>query len=197
MIGKMGNSDIPIATLSAIISTTQVWTGGLVSGFIAVAGIRVGRFMGQAGIRNAKQAARVVMCCSLGTSLVIAPLFMGLARQFLMMTTDDEAILRLGEFVMVPYVLSCVCTSFVTINTSGVFAGQGRASMETILAFGFELPLTIGTCALFVFYFQLDLLALNWALCAIFGFEALVVLVIYATSNWERYVDATLKRQDQ
>ena len=88
----------------------------------------------------------------------------------------------------------------VSILTGGVLSGQGRTLVTTLLSFGFELPVTIGSTAIMVFVVKLrgasGILWILWLGCAISLVELLVVGLIIACSNWQRYADEARQRNE-
>ncbi len=138
MIGKMVPPNIPLSTVSAVTAVLQIWSGGFVTTLIAVASIRVGRFVGEGHAQSAAQASRMVMYSSVLTSVCFGSVFVLLAKDLLEAVTNNDDVINLGKDVMLPSVLSVAFNAIVVINTSGILAGQGRFSTETILSFGFK-----------------------------------------------------------
>ena len=65
-----------------------------------------------------------------------------------------------------------------------------------MLSLGFELPFTIGTTALLIFYFHLELEWVYWGGCVVMVVEAVVVLLIFSCSNWKQHAEDARARQE-
>ncbi|CAK0846554.1 unnamed protein product [Prorocentrum cordatum] len=62
---------------------------------------------------------------------------------------------------------------------------------------GFELPLSVGSIALFVFVFGLGLVPVFWVQAAVSALEALVVWAIVQRSDWDALAREAQERQGQ
>uniref|UniRef100_A0A7S2QAM7 Uncharacterized protein n=1 Tax=Zooxanthella nutricula TaxID=1333877 RepID=A0A7S2QAM7_9DINO len=71
-----------------------------------------------------------------------------------------------------------------------------RTVLSTFLSMGLELPLNIGSVAFLVLYVHMGLVPVYWAQAAVSCFEMVLVLVIFARSDWERYAKDAKQRQE-
>lgn len=84
----------------------------------------------------------------------------------------------------------------VSNATSGIFSGQGRPLIATVLSFGLELPLSIGGVAVYILYFHGDLIGVYWWGAIAAGIEIVIVLFLVINSNWAKCADDARERQE-
>ena len=80
--------------------------------------------------------------------------------------------------------------------TSGIFSGQGRPLIATILSFGLELPLSIGGVAVYILYFHGGLIGVYWWGAIAAGIEIVIVLYLVIASDWAKCADEAKRRQE-
>ena len=81
-------------------------------------------------------------------------------------------------------------------GTSGIFSGQGRPLIATILSFGLELPLSIGGVAIYILYFHGDIIGVYWWGAIAAGIEIVIVMYLIVTSDWAKCADEARERQE-
>ena len=86
--------------------------------------------------------------------------------------------------------------SLVSNGTSGIFSGQGRPLIATVLSFGLELPLSIGGVAIYILYFHGNLIGVYWWGAIAAGIEVVIVLYLILKSDWGRCADEAQERQE-
>lgn len=84
----------------------------------------------------------------------------------------------------------------VSNGTSGIFSGQGRPLVATVLSFGLELPLSIGGVAIYILCFRGNLVGVYWWGAIAAGIEIVVVLYLVVTSDWAKCADEARERQE-
>lgn len=84
----------------------------------------------------------------------------------------------------------------VSNGTSGIFSGQGRPLIATILSFGLELPLSIGGVAIYILCFHGNLIGVYWWGAIAAAIEIVIVLYLIVTSDWAKCADEARERQE-
>ena len=84
----------------------------------------------------------------------------------------------------------------VNHGTAGIFSGQGRPLVATVLSFGLELPLSIGGVAVYVLRFHGGLVGVYWWGAVAAGVELAVVLCLVRRLVWARCADDARARQE-
>ena len=131
------------------------------------------------------------------TTVVVAVLFLTLQRWILEIATDDNNVLAVSAQIVPAMLVGTYLNLIVGNITSGVFSGMGRPLIATILSFGFELPMSVGGVAIYVFCFHAPtLLGVTWWQAIAGGLEAVVVLVIMSRCNWEQCAVEAQERQE-
>ena len=81
-------------------------------------------------------------------------------------------------------------------GTSGIFSGQGRPLIATILSFGLELPLSIGGVAIYILCFHGDIVGVYWWGAIAAAIEIVIVLYLVVRSDWNQCADEAIRRQE-
>ena len=84
----------------------------------------------------------------------------------------------------------------VSNATSGIFSGQGRPLIATILSFGLELPLSIGGVAIYILCFHGNLVGVYWWGAIAAAIEIVIVMCLVVTSDWAKCADDARDRQE-
>jgi hypothetical protein len=84
----------------------------------------------------------------------------------------------------------------VSNGTSGIFSGQGRPLIATVLSFGLELPLSIGGVAIYILYFHGNLIGVYWWGAIAAGIEIVIVLYLIVASDWAKCANEARDRQE-
>ena len=114
----------------------------------------------------------------------------------LQVATDDHDVLQLTS-VLVPAMLVGTYLNLLVSNiTSGVFGGQGKPVIATILSFGLELPLSIGGVAIYILLCHGNLLGVYWWQAISGGLELVIVLYLLVRSNWTQCAQEAQDRQE-
>lgn len=194
MIAQLGK--VAIAASSACVALTQIFTGGLSTTLNATCGIRVGFHLGQGNGRCAKESALMVFKCSAMCVGVIGAVLIPLRHQATALMTSDTQVQALAAPLLTPVLLNTFAGIIVQCNTGGVFTSQGRTKLSTILSMGVELPLSIGTVAIFIFVLHFGLVPVYWGQAAVTCLEMAICIMIFVGSNWVQYAEETCKRQE-
>ena len=142
-----------------------------------------------------KSSWLVILFISFVTALM-SIFFMSFRESILNIATDDDDIISRGSDLIPAMLIGTYLNLLVSNITSGVFSGMGRPIIATILSFGFELPLSIGGVALYILKFHGNLLGVYWFQAISGGLEALVVIIILSVSNWQKYANEVILRQE-
>lgn len=156
----------------------------------------MGYHLGRGDGNAAKRSAWIVIHFITAVNIVMALLFLPLGREILRFATDDSDVLGMAA-TLVPAMLVGTYLNLIVGNvTSGVFSGQGRPLIATILSFGLELPMSIGGVAIYILVFHGDLLGVYWWGAISGGLEALIVLYLMIVSKWDKCAEEALERQE-
>ena len=99
---------------------------------------------------------RVVgLCVSLA---VIVAIVLPFAWQTVSLTTSDTTVVKNAARVLPAGLIATLLGVLNSLCTGGVFSGQGRQLLVTVLSFFVDIPLSIGGVAVVVLYFHADLL---------------------------------------
>lgn len=195
LVGRLG--ELSIASSSALSTVTIPWSGSLSATCTTISGVRVGYHLGKGNAQAAQRSTSLVLYFITLVNLVFAILFLSPLRPYLLdVATDDENVLHLAS-VLVPAMLVGTYLNMLVSNiTSGVFGGQGKPFIATMLSFGLELPLSIGGVAIYILYMHGNLLGVYWWQAISGGFEAVIVLAILWRSNWTKCAEEAQRRQE-
>jgi MATE family multidrug resistance protein len=198
LVAQLGT--LAVAASSAVGAATQVFTAGLAAAFIAVAAVRIGYHLGRNDVRAAQGSVTLVVAVSLLSSSLSIAICTPLSRQVASLVTDDPTTLPVAASLVGAALVGAGSAQLVGIGTSGVFGGQGRTLVSTILSFGFELPMTLAGVAIPVYLMKVGggegLLIVYWAWVVVNVIEVVVVGSIISCSNWRKYAEEAVRRQE-
>lgn len=196
LVGRLG--ELPIAASSALSTVTIPWSGTLSATTCMVSAIRVGFHLGKGNGNAAKKASWIVMHFITVVNVVMATVFMMpyIRDKILSIATDDEAVVALAKTLVPAMLVGTYLNLLVGNGTSGVFSGQGRPLIATILSFGLELPLSIGGVAVYILYFHGNLVGVYWWGAIAAGIEIVIVLYLIIASDWSKCADEARERQE-
>jgi len=195
LIAKLGKTAISASAATA--AATMALTGGLSPTLSMVSGIRVGFYLGKGqplrarGVGNLAMFLAVVVTGGLG--IVVLPF----ARQVISVVTDDPTVQSPAAAILPAVMLNLVASIIVSIGTQGILTSQGRTKIVTFLSMGFELPMSVGSVAVFVFVFKYGLVPVFWVQAFVSVLEAVVVWAIVARSDWAKVAREAQERQGQ
>ena len=196
LVGRLG--ELPIAASSALSTVTIPFSGTMSATCTTVSGVRVGYHLGRGDPHAAKKSSWIVLhfitiMCVLFSVLFMIPY---MRHVVLDVATDDEDVMGMAT-TLVPAMLVGTYLNLIVGNiTSGVFSGQGRPVIATILSFGFEMPLSIGGVAILILFLHSNLLGVYWYNAASGAVEAVIVLYLMVISNWTKCADDARARQE-
>ena len=95
------------------------------------------------------------LCAALA---VIVAVVLPLAWQTVSLTTSDSIVVKNAARVLPAGLIATLLGVLNSLCTGGVFSGQGRQLLVTVLSFFVDIPLSIGGVAVVVLYFHADLL---------------------------------------
>ncbi|KAG7349181.1 MATE efflux family protein [Nitzschia inconspicua] len=196
LVGRLG--ELSIAASSALSTVTIPWSGTLSATCCTVSGVRVGYHLGRGDGAAAKRASWIVMQFITVVNVIMAVVFLipYLKDKVINIATDDEGVVALAETLVPAMLVGTYLNLLVSNGTSGVFSGQGRPLIATILSFGLELPLSIGGVAIYILVFHGDLLGVYWFNAISGAVEAAIVLYLIMSSNWTKCADEARERQE-
>ncbi|EOD41018.1 hypothetical protein EMIHUDRAFT_222063 [Emiliania huxleyi CCMP1516] len=183
MISQLGT--LAVACSSATQALINIVAGGASNMLIGVAAVRVGFHLGRGDGPAAARAAAMAVAAGViivgGSMLAVAPV-----RHAAMSTiSSDPYVVEVASRMIVPGFLASMGQLLVGVGTGGVFAAQGRTILNTILAFAFELPCSIGSVFVLVMIMHTGVETVYWGKAGIAIVEAAVVMSIVAMSDWD------------
>eukprot|EP00531_Pseudo-nitzschia_arenysensis_P014195 CAMPEP_0116129952 /NCGR_PEP_ID=MMETSP0329-20121206/8197_1 /TAXON_ID=697910 /ORGANISM="Pseudo-nitzschia arenysensis, Strain B593" /LENGTH=647 /DNA_ID=CAMNT_0003624251 /DNA_START=21 /DNA_END=1965 /DNA_ORIENTATION=+ len=196
LVGKLG--ELPIAASSALSTVTIPWSGTLSATTCMVSAIRVGYHLGKGDGQAAKKASWIVMHFITIVNVIMATLFMipVLQTMILKISTDDSHVIDLAKKLVPAMLVGTYLNLLVGNGTSGIFSGQGRPLIATILSFGLELPLSIGGVAIYILVFHGDIIGVYWWGAIAAAIEIVIVLYLVVRSDWNKCADEAIRRQE-
>ena len=196
LVGRLG--ELSIAASSALSTVTFPWGGTLSATCTTVTGVRVGYHLGRGDGVAAKRSSWIVMHFITIINIIIAALFLiPFVRDRIMdVATDDENVVSLAETLVPAMLVGTYLNLLVSNGTSGVFSGQGRPLIATILSFGLELPLSIGGVAIYILVFHGNLLGVYWFNAISGAIEAVIVIYLIISSDWTKCAQEAQDRQE-
>ncbi|CAE7194823.1 slc47a1, partial [Symbiodinium sp. CCMP2592] len=194
LVGKLGK--LQVSSSSAAAQATVPITVCLLITFSSMTAIRVGMKLGK-GL--GKEAAQTAWLC-LGTQAALTVLFAAVAlplrKEFMSLMTNDPQIRQLASELLVPITLNFLFAGAVSTVNGGILASQGRTYLSAVMVMLFELPLSLGTIAILVLAFHVDVHVVYWVQAGVTFVEAVIVLLIISRSDWDKYAeDARARNQ--
>jgi len=196
LVGKLGT--LSIAASSALSTITIPWSGTLSATCCTVSSVRVGYHLGKGNAVAAKRSSWIVMCFITIMNGIMAIFFLipYFKNKVMTIATDDEDVIALSKTLIPAMLMASYLNLLVNNGTSGIFMGQGRPLIATILSFGLELPLSIGGVAIYILYYHGNLLGVYWWSAISAGIEIIIVLYLVITSNWTKCAEEARERQE-
>ena len=194
LVGRLG--ELSIAASSALSTVTIPWSGTLSATTCMVTGIRVGYHLGRGDGEAAKQSAWLVNHFITAVNVVMALVFLPFKHAIITAATDDADVVDKAATLVVAMLVGNYLNLIVGNITSGVFSGQGRPLIATILSFGLELPMSIGGVAIYILLMHGQLLGVYWWGAISGGFEAIIVVYLMVASNWSKCAEEAQQRQE-
>jgi len=194
LVGKLGK--LQVSSSSAAAQATVPITVCLLITFSSMTAIRVGMKLGKGA---GKAAAQTAWLC-LGTQAALTALFAAVAlplrKEFMSLMTNDPQIRQLASELLVPITLNFLFAGAVSTVNGGILASQGRTYLSAVMVMLFELPLSLGTTAILVLAFHVDVHVVYWVQAGVTFVEAVIVLLIISGSDWDKYAeDARARNQ--
>jgi len=194
LVGKLGK--VQLSSSSAAAQATEPITVCLLITFSSMTAIRVGMKLGKGA---GKEAAQTAWLC-LGTQAALTALFaavsLPLRKEFMSLMTNDPQIRQLASELLVPITLNFLFAGAVSTVNGGILASQGRTYLSAVVVMLFELPLSLGTIAILVLAFHVDVHVVYWVQAGVTFVEAVIVLLIISRSDWDKYAeDARARNQ--
>lgn len=194
LIGQLGENAIAassaVSTIFYPVGQTLLATAG------AISSVRVGYHLGKGNGEYARQSSWMVIYFLTIVNVVIFVIFILIQDSVLDIVTDDEDVVQAGIPLIVPMLITTYFSLIVSNVTSGVFSGMGRPVVATILSFGFELPASIGVVAWYILKCHGTLLGVYWLGAITAAVEAVVVMIVFGLSNWDKYACKAQERQE-
>jgi len=195
LVGRLG--ELSIAASSALSTVTIPWSGTLSATCSTVSGVRVGYHLGRGDGKAANRSAWLVMHFITIINVIATAIYLPFATEILTVATDEKSVLAMAATLIPAMLVSTYLNLLVSNITSGVFGGMGRPLIATILSFGLELPMSIGGLAVYILCFHSpSLLGVYWWNAISGGIEAIIVVIIMLSSNWQKCADEAQRRQE-
>lgn len=196
LVGRLG--ELSIASSSALSTVTIPWSGTLSATCCTVSGVRVGYHLGRGNGKAARTSSWIVMHFITFTNIIMAIFFLVpfLRNKIITIATDDENVIAMAKTLIPAMLVSTYLNLLVNNGTSGIFMGQGRPLIATILSFGLELPLSIGGVAIYILYMHGNLLGVYWWGAISAAIEIIIVIYLIVASNWDQCAVEAGERQE-
>eukprot|EP00533_Pseudo-nitzschia_delicatissima_P010228 CAMPEP_0116112550 /NCGR_PEP_ID=MMETSP0327-20121206/19041_1 /TAXON_ID=44447 /ORGANISM="Pseudo-nitzschia delicatissima, Strain B596" /LENGTH=609 /DNA_ID=CAMNT_0003605861 /DNA_START=12 /DNA_END=1841 /DNA_ORIENTATION=- len=196
LVGRLG--ELPIAASSALSTVTIPWSGTLSATTCMISAIRVGYHLGKGDGTAAKKSSWIVMHFITIVNVIMAIVFLmpHLRSKILQIATDDLEVIELAKKLVPAMLVGTYLNLLVGNGTSGIFSGQGRPLIATILSFGLELPLSIGGVAIYILCFHGDIIGVYWWGAIAAAIEIVIVLYLVVRSDWNQCADEAIRRQE-
>jgi len=196
LVGRLGQ--LSIASSSALSTVTIPWSGTLSATCCTVSGVRVGYHLGRGNSTAARKSSWLVMYFITAMNGVMAIFFLTpyFRNKIMTIATDDEDVITMAKTLIPAMLVSTYLNLMVSNGTSGIFMGQGRPLIATILSFGLELPLSIGGVAIYVLYMHGNLLGVYWWGAISAAIEIVLVLYLIIVSDWKQCAIDARERQE-
>ena len=193
MIAKLGTE--AVAASSAAAAATMVFTGGLSPTLSMVGGMRVGYYLGKGQAEHARRVGMLALLLGAMLTTAIAAVYLPFGKYILHVVTKDEKVDVPATTILPAIMMNLIASIMVSVGTQGILTSQGRTKAVTLLSMGFDLPFSVGSTALMVFYFQASLNVVYWVQAAVSFVEAAVILVIIRWSDWAGLARQARSRQ--
>mmetsp|Transcript_1900 Transcript_1900/g.4980 ORF Transcript_1900/g.4980 Transcript_1900/m.4980 type:complete len:479 (-) Transcript_1900:164-1600(-) len=196
LVGRLG--ELPIAASSALSTVTIPWSGTLSATTCMISAIRVGYHLGRGDATAARKSSWIVMHFITAMNVIMAGFFLlpYLRDKILTFATSDDGVIGLAKTLVPAMLVGNYLNLLVGNATSGIFSGQGRPLIATILSFGLELPLSIGGVAIYILVFHGNLLGVYWWGAISAGIEIVIVMYLVLASDWAKCADDARIRQE-
>jgi len=194
LVGKLGVLQVASATAAA--QATVPITICLLITFSSMTAIRVGMKLGKGDAHDAAQTAYLCLGSQAALTALFAAVALPLRSEFMSLMTNDPDVRQLASELLVPITLNFLFAGAVSTVNGGILASQGRTYLSAIMVMLFELPLSLGSIAVLVLVFHVDVHVVYWVQAGVTFLECFVVLMILSRSDWEKYAaDARARNQ--
>jgi len=194
LVGRLGQ--LSIAASSALSTVTIPWSGTLGATTSTISAVRVGYHLGRGDAKAAQKSATLVLHAITLTNVLMAVVLVLGRHKVLEFATDDASVLKMAATLVPAMLVGTYLNLLVGNITSGVFSGQGRPLIATMLSFGFELPMSIGGVAVYILMMHGNLLGVYWWGAISGAIEAVLVLYLMYSSDWDQCADDAMERQE-
>jgi Na+-driven multidrug efflux pump len=196
-----------ISASSAFTAVTTVLNGAFIPTLSAVAGIRVGYYLGQGSGNKAGVVSNVVLYSGLVLTTFVSLLLVIFPHALLSAVTDKESVIATAMGLRWAVAGALVTGIYVQVGTS-VITSQGRPILTTLLSFCIELPMTIGVVGFVVFvglphiiggkleFIKGSIYDVYWVQFGSTAIQFGILFVILSRSNWRKYAHETQVRQE-
>ena len=193
LVSKLGTD--AVAATSAISAATVVWSGAINAMFSMVIAVRVGYHLGRgdgdAARRSFWLSTAVVSATLVAVVIFVAPF----AEPVLSLATSDRVVARDAAKVLPVALLATTLGVLNSLCTGGVFSGQGRQTLVTVLSFFVDIPLSVGGVAAMILVFKTNLRGVYAYGCAAAALELLIAYGFVWSSDWKKYASDAKARQ--
>jgi MATE family multidrug resistance protein len=198
--------EMAVSASSAFSAVTTVLNGAFIPTLSAVAGIRVGFYLGQgSGVRSGI-VSDLVLYSGLVLTTLVSVLVVAFPHALLSAVTDKEAVVATAVGLRWPVAGALIAGIYVQVGTS-VITSQGRPILTTILSFCIEMPMTIGVVGFVVFvglphvvngkfvFEQGDIYDVYWVQFFSTAIQFVILFWLLSRSDWRKYAHEAQVRQ--
>jgi len=198
--------EMAVSASSAFSAVTTVLNGAFIPTLSAVAGIRVGFYLGQGSGSRAGVVSNVVLYSGLVITTLVSLVVVAFPYTLLHAVTDKEPVVETAVGLRWAVAGALVAGIYVQVGTS-VVTSQGRPILTTLLSFCIEMPMTIGVVGFVVFvglpsfvhghleFIKGSIYDIYWVQFLSTAVQFGILFVILSRSNWRKFAHETQVRQ--
>jgi len=194
LVSRLGTD--AVAATTAVSTATVVWAGAINAMFSMVIAVRVGYHLGRGDGAAARGSFWLATAIVFSMLAVLVAVILPFSYQVVSLTTSDATVVHNAARVFPAGLIATLLSVLNSLCTSGVFSGQGRQMLVTVLSFFVDIPLSIGGVAVIILVFHArELLDVYlYGVCAALLELAIAYAFIFA-SNWNKYAQEAQARQ--
>ena len=194
LVSKLGTD--AVAATTAVSTATTVWAGAVNAMFSMVIAVRVGYHLGRGDGSAAARSFWLATCIVFAILTVLVSLILPFSWDTVALTTSDMTVVRNAARVLPAALVATLLGVLNSLCTGGVFSGQGRQLLVTVLSFFVDIPLSIGGVAVVILCFHANLLDVYLYGVAAAVIELLIAYGFIFASDWNKYAREAQERQN-
>merc|ERR1719460_859327 len=198
--------EMAVSASSAFAAVTTVLNGAFIPTLSAVAGIRVGFYLGQGSGSRSQVVSDLVLYAGLVCTALVSILVVAFPYTLLHIVTDKEPVVEVAVGLRWSVAGALVTGIYVQVGTS-IITSQGRPILTTLLSFCIEMPMTIGVVGFVVFvglphvvngkieFIVGTIYDVYWVQFFSTAIQFFILFYILSRSDWRKYAHETQVRQ--